>query len=49
MRSSKPISNITNPSSESSDDIKTKIFVLGLDGIAGRPIFKRKIFGVRSC
>jgi hypothetical protein len=49
MRSSKSIPNGTNPSSEASDDDKTKIFFLGPDGISRGPVFIRQIFGVRSC
>jgi hypothetical protein len=49
MRSSKPISYSTNPSLETSDDDKTKIFVSGLDAISREPVFMSKTFGVRSC
>jgi hypothetical protein len=49
MRSSKPIPNGTNPSSEASDDDKTKILFLEPDGVSGGPVFIRQIFGVRSC
>ena len=49
MRSSKPIPNGTNPSSKASDDDKTKILFLGLDGVSREPVFIREIFGVRSC
>ena len=49
MRNSKPMPYSTNPSSEASDDDKTKIFVSRLDGISREPVFMSKIFGVRSC
>ncbi len=48
MKSSKPIQKGTNPSSESSDDNKTKIFVLALGGTCRELVFKRENFGVRS-
>jgi hypothetical protein len=49
MRSSIPISYSTNPSSETSDEDKIKIFVPGLDAISRDLVFMSKIFGVRSC
>jgi hypothetical protein len=49
MRSSKPMPNGTNPSSESLDDGETKNFLFGLDRISRKPVFNRKLFGVRSC
>ncbi len=49
MRNSKLIPYNTNPSSEASDDDKTKIFVSGLDVISREPVFMSKIFEVRSC
>ncbi len=49
MRSSKPIPYSTNPSSEASDDDKTKIFASGFDAISREPVFMSKIFGVWSC
>ncbi len=49
MRSSKLIPYSTNPSSEASDDDKTKVFVSRLDAISGEPVFMSKIFEVRPC
>ena len=49
MRSSKPIPNGTNPSSVSSDDNKTTNLASGLDRASRELVFRRKIFGVRSC
>ncbi len=49
MRSSKLIPYSINPSSEASDDDKTKNFISRLDAISREPVFMCKIFGVRSC
>ena len=49
MKSSKPIQKGTNPSSESSDDDKTKIFFSALGGSCRELVFIREIFGFQSC
>jgi hypothetical protein len=49
MRSSQPMPYSSNPSSESSDDDKTKIFVSELDTISRDSVFMSKTFEVRSC
>jgi hypothetical protein len=49
MKSSKPIQKGTKPSSESSDDDKTKIFFSALGGTCRELVFIREIFGIRSC
>jgi hypothetical protein len=46
MKSSKPIQKDTNPSSESSDDDKTKNFFSVLGGTCRELVFIREIFGV---
>jgi hypothetical protein len=46
MKISKPIQKGTKPSSQSSDDDKTKIFFLGLGGTSRELVFIRQIFGV---
>ncbi len=48
MKSSTPIQKGTNPSLESSDDDKTKIFFSTLGGTYRELVFIREIFGIRS-
>jgi hypothetical protein len=49
IRDSKPNPYGTNPSSGSSEDNKTTVFVSSLDRTSGGVIFSRENFGIRSC
>jgi hypothetical protein len=49
MKNAKPIQKGTKPSSESSDDDKTKIFFSALGGTCREIVFIKEIFGIRSC